>query len=75
MPAPSRIASSNDGMVFSGRVDEAPRCATTIGNASSGKRWPRAIQTRLEGQRWFTGHTSHLGLRATQTARPWSIRT
>jgi hypothetical protein len=37
MPAPRRTASSNDGIVFSGRLDDAPRCATIAGNASARK--------------------------------------
>ena len=34
-----------------------------------------ASQTRLDGQRWFTGQPRTCGRRAMQISRPWSIRT
>jgi len=35
----------------------------------------RAAHTRLDGQMWFTGHSSHLGVGALHTARPCSMST
>ena len=71
-----------------GRVGRARRGGAPRTGGSSRRRRRRALtdalgrrrlasrrHTRLDGQRSFTGHSAHRGLRATQIARPWSMIT
>ena len=53
-----------------GLLDDAPRCATTIGLHR-----PFDAHAWLAGHSGSTGHSGQFGFFAVQSARPWSIST